>query len=75
MQGEVVHLHDLVKLHYHFADWEHAWRKQIRFTLNQILSHTGYSIYDLEALMEFACGRMDETGLRLAPVDPVWGVL
>ena len=73
--GRVVELHDLVKLHYHFANWEYAWRKQIRFTLNQVLAHTGYSMRDIDYLVDFCCHRMDETGLKLAPVDPSWGVL
>lgn len=74
VKGKIVHL-ELVKLHYHFVDWEHAWKKQIRFLLNQVLAHSGYTIYDLEDLLQWATRRMDETGLKLAPVNPEWGVL
>jgi hypothetical protein len=32
-------------------------------------------LHELEAIVEWATGRLDETGLRLEPIKPEWGVL
>lgn len=75
VQGEVVHLGDTYKLHYHFVDWDKAWVKQMRFVLNQVLAHTGYRMSDIDKLIDWGKNRMDETGLQLEPVQPEWRAL
>jgi len=74
VQGEVVHLDDVFKLHYHFVNWENAWIRQIRTTLNHTLSRS-FTLYDIDHLVHYATQRMDETGLKLAPVKSEWKVL
>ena len=63
-----------VKLHYHFADRELAWRTHMR---NGIMEAIQFKKQwkDLDAILEFATRRLDETGLQLAPVKLEWGAL
>ena len=72
--GETVELLDLVKLHYHFVDWERAWRHQIAYAVWRSREEGRFG-HPVDEIVEWASGRMNEEGLRCAPVRPEWGVL
>lgn len=74
IDGETVELGDVVKLHYHFADWDHAWRVQMRWAILQAINHRSKT-NEIHDLVAWATYRMDETGLQLASVKPEWGPL
>jgi glycosyltransferase involved in cell wall biosynthesis len=74
VEGRIVDLEDVVRIHYHYADWDAAWRKQIRYALNYAIA-LDYKPEEIDALFEYTTQRVDESGLQLAPVKPEWGVL
>lgn len=72
--GEIVYLTNLVRLHYHFADWDRTWRRHVQYALYDAIEHKR-SLRDIDEVLAWATDRLDEQGLRLAPVRPEWGVL
>ena len=74
VQGETVGLKDVVRIHYHYADWDAAWKKQIRYALNYAIA-LDYKPEEIDALFKYVTQRLDEDGLQLAPVKPEWGIL
>ena len=63
-----------VKLHYHFADRELAWRKHLKVGIIEAIQRKANQ-GEVEHIMEFVTRRLDETGLELAAVDPAWGAM
>jgi hypothetical protein len=74
VQGETRNCRDLVKLHYHFANWDRAWRSEMRYVVYRAIA-TKTRLNEVEALIETLAHRLSEEGLALAPVDPKWGVI
>lgn len=74
LDGETVCLADLVKLHYHFVDWDQMWLRHLRYAIYDAVE-CRRPVSEIDQIMEWATDRMDEEGLRLAPVRPEWGVL
>jgi hypothetical protein len=74
IHGKIRDLKDIANIHYHYADWDAAWRKQIRYAINFAVA-LDYKPQEIDSLVEYTTRRMDETGLQLAPVKPEWGVL
>lgn len=73
LEGRHVNL-DLVKLHYHFVNWERVWKRHMTYAvLYAFQYHKKPS--QVEEIVDWATKRLDETGLELAPVKPEWGVL
>ena len=65
---------DLVRLHYHFVDWERCWRNHVRYAAREAIQFC-LKLEDLEDIVDWATARLDEEGLRLAPVKDQWGVM
>lgn len=63
-----------VKLHYHFADREQAWRKHLKVAVIEAIQENR-KWADVDDIIEFATARLDENGLQTMPVDPAWGTL
>lgn len=72
--GHTLQRPDLVRVHYHFADWERAWRTHLRYAVRDAIQFRR-ALKDIPQIVEWATARLDETGLELAPVKPEWGVL
>jgi hypothetical protein len=64
----------LVKLHYHYAVWEVAWRKNMNYALQAALQQLR-APGEIPQIVEWASRRFDEEGLQLAAVDPAWAPL
>ena len=65
---------DLVKLHYHFADLYHAWRKHMNYAL-QAAIRQHRPVGEIPLIVDWASKKISENGLELAPVNPEWGAL
>ena len=74
LEGETLTMPDLVRIHYHFSDWERAWRGHLRYAVLEAIQFNK-KLHDVEEIVNWATARLDETGLELAPVQPEWGVL
>lgn len=74
VQGETIDLPDIVKLHYHFADWERAWRNHMAYAVRKAIDEKKRAGF-IPEIVEWASDRLNENGLELAPVKPEWGVL
>ena len=74
IEGETLKVTDLVRLHYHFVDWERAWRVHMRYAIREAIMFKR-ELDEVPEILEWATARLDETGLQLAPVKPEWGVL
>lgn len=74
VQGETRNYGDLVKLHYHFANWDRAWRTEMRYVVYRAIA-TKTRLNEVETLINTLAHRLSEDGLELAPVDPKWGVI
>jgi hypothetical protein len=72
--GKTVDLGDIANIHYHYADWDEAWKKQVRYALNYSIA-LDYKPREIDSLFDYVINRMDEDHLQLAPVKPEWGVL
>lgn len=72
--GETLQVTDLVRCHYHFVDWERAWRVHMRYAIRDSIQFKR-NLHEVDAVLAWATARLDETGLKLAPVKPEWGVL
>jgi hypothetical protein len=64
----------IANIHYHYADWDEAWRKQVRYALNYAIA-LDYKPREIDSLFEYIINRMDENNLQVASVKPEWGVL
>jgi hypothetical protein len=73
-QGAIVELGEMTAVHYHYADWDAAWRKQMRYAINYSIA-LDYKPQEIDLLFAYTTQRMDETGLQVKPVKPEWGVL
>lgn len=64
----------LVKLHYHFADRDYAFRKHLSYALlaSTIQFRTPGEV---PILAEWASAKLNEDGIELKDVDPEWGAL
>lgn len=73
IEGESVPI-PLVKLHYHFVDWDEAWKKHLTYAVHRTIE-TSRPRKKVDEFVAWATSRLDETGLQLAPVKPEWEVL
>jgi glycosyltransferase involved in cell wall biosynthesis len=72
-KGRAVEL-DLVRLHYHFANLDYAWKKHMTYALNAaILQRRAPG--EIPDLVAMASKKLDAEGMELAPVDRSWGAL
>lgn len=74
IQGTTLKVTDLVRIHYHFAAWERAWRLHLRYAARDAIQFKRRP-RELPQIVTWATARLDETGLQLAPVKAEWGVL
>jgi len=74
VSGEMRIHQDLVKLHYHFVNWDRAWRTEMRYVVYRAIA-TRTRLHEVESLVESMAHRLSEEGLELIPVDPRWGVI
>jgi len=72
--GSTVELGDVVKIHYHYADWDRAWCRRTRYAVWQAINYRK-PMSELDDIVAWATRSLDEEGLKLAPVKPEWGVL
>tara|TARA_B100000029_G_scaffold306778_1_gene299603 strand:+ start:4397 stop:5203 length:807 start_codon:yes stop_codon:yes gene_type:complete len=72
--GETLDLSELVKIHYHFADWEKVWWTHLRYAVRESIQ-LKKNLKDVPEIVDWATLRLNEEGLELAPVKPEWGVL
>jgi glycosyltransferase involved in cell wall biosynthesis len=64
----------LVRLHYHFADMNYAWRKHLTYALlSATIQHRTPG--EIPDIVNWAANKLDEKGIKLEKVDPEWGVL
>lgn len=73
-KGDIVHIPDLVCLHYHFVDRERAWRVHMQYAVTVAILHRP-SLNKIPQILDWSTSRLDEKGLVLAQVKPEWGVL
>lgn len=69
-----VELHDLMKLHYHFVDWNKVIKTHMFYALRhayEIKARTN----DFWKVVAYSTQRMDEKGMQTAKVKKEWGVL
>ena len=74
VSGETLDLPDLVKIHYHFADWDKVWWKHLRYAVRESIQ-LKKKLKDVPEIVDWATRRLNEDDLQLAPVKPEWGVL
>ena len=74
IRGETLKVADLVRVHYHFADWERTWSGHVRYAARDAIQFKR-KLHELESIVDWATARLDETGLELEPVKLEWGVL
>jgi hypothetical protein len=67
-------LHDIVKLHYHFVDWNKMYLKHMFYALRQSYEVRA-GVNDFWEVVEWATSRMNEDGIVLKPIKNEWGVL
>lgn len=64
----------LVRLHYHFADMDYAWRKHMTYALlSATIQHRTPG--EIPDIVNWAASKLSEDGLVLEKVKPEWGVL
>jgi len=63
----------LVKLHYHYANWDAAWRKHMYYALNSALLQMR-SPGEIPHIVNWATKNLFDD-VELAEVDKVWGVI
>jgi len=74
VRGKTVELNDLVKLHYHFVNWERSWQRHMSYALRKSFEENK-KIEHIPEIVEWASRRMNEDGLKMETVKPEWGVL
>ena len=74
VKGRTIDLPDVVKLHYHFVDWERAWRRHMHYAVRKAPEEKMH-LGQIPEIVDWGSQRLDEAGLELAPVNPEWGVL
>jgi len=74
VSGETLDLPDLVKIHYHFADWDKVWWTHLRYAVRESIQ-LKKKLKDVPEIVDWATQRLNEDDLQLAPVKPEWGVL
>lgn len=74
IKGKTIAIPDLVKIHYHFTDWDRAWRAHVFYGVREAIQFKK-SLNQAPEIAKWASDRLDETGLKLVPVKPEWGVL
>ena len=69
-----VSLLNLVKIHYHFVDWDRAYKKHAYYAVR--------NAYEMKAgrdqflnIVNQATARLNEDGMVLKPVEEEWGVI
>ena len=67
-------LHDIVKLHYHFVDWDKMYLKHMFYALRQSYEVRA-GVNDFWEVVEWATFRMNEDEIILKPIKNEWGVL
>lgn len=64
----------LVRLHYHFADMNYAWRKHLTYALlSATIQHRTPG--EIPDIVNWASSKLDEEGIKLEKVNPEWGAL
>jgi|GEM_PF-6416556 len=72
--GDTHYHENLVRLHYHFVDWNHAFLVHLRAAAIEAIQMK-YHLKDVPEIVAWATQRLDESGLQLAPICKEWGVL
>jgi glycosyltransferase involved in cell wall biosynthesis len=72
-KGEEVEV-DLVRMHYHFADLEYAWKKHMNYALQAAIRQQR-TVGEIPLIIDWASEKLDEKGMILKEVDPAWGAL
>lgn len=71
--GDEVDL-DLVRVHYHWANREHAVRKHMVQAVSSAIRQWR-APWEVSEIVDWATAKLSEDGLVLADVDPAWGVV
>tara|TARA_B100000035_G_scaffold200063_1_gene171069 strand:+ start:237 stop:1082 length:846 start_codon:yes stop_codon:yes gene_type:complete len=71
---KTVELSDVVKLHYHFVDWDKMYKRHMFYAVRHSYE-TRAGVNDFWEVVDWATSRIDEKGIKLEPVKPEWGVL
>lgn len=66
--------HELVRLHYHFANWNRSWYVHMRYAVIEAIQMRR-KLDEVEHVISWATDRMKEEGLVTRSVDDAWGVL
>lgn len=63
-----------VKMHYHYENMYHAWRKHMNYALQTAIRHHRTPA-EISMLVDWASSKLNEDGIILKDVDPEWGAL
>lgn len=72
-KGKEVEL-PLVRMHYHFADMDYAWRKHMNYALQSAIKQHR-TPGEIPILVNWAAQKIDEEGITLEEVKPEWGAI
>jgi glycosyltransferase involved in cell wall biosynthesis len=64
---------DLVRVHYHWADPEHAVRKHMVQAVSSAIRQQR-AAWEVDEIVDWAMAKLSTEGMQLAQVDPAWGV-
>ena len=69
-----VELHDIKKIHYHFVDWNKVIKTHMFYAVRKSIEEKT-TLDEAFNIVKWATSRMNEDGLKLAPVKKEWGTL